>query len=164
MYFFQFLLCASLWILPRFTIPVATAVSSMVYPGDFPEMISRAPLYTTPNGYSYYMHLETLMNPPVSSLLSSSVESSPFKILLDTGTAFYVLRQPLNTTTFNQLTQSISLSDTECLYLLIDTTNANFTGTPEYPRNCVQSVGNSAANVSLDVMSSGRLMHVFHYL
>ena len=100
----------------------------------------------------------------VLSLLSSSVESSPFKILLDTGTAFYVLRQPLNTTMFNQLTQSISFSDTECLYLLIDTTNANFTGTPEYPRNCVQSVGNSAANVSLDVMSSGRLMHVFHYL
>ena len=82
---FLFLLCSSLCFFQPCALPGAKAASSVVDPASFPEMVSRAPLYTTPNGYFYYMHLNTFMNPPLSSSLVSSNESSPFKLLFSFG-------------------------------------------------------------------------------
>ena len=86
------LVCSSLWFFRRSSRTGVEASTSVLNPEALPEMVSRVQLYSTPSGYSYYMHLENQMNPPLSSLLSSSTESYPFKILVDTGTAFYVLK------------------------------------------------------------------------
>ena len=156
------LLCSSLWFFRRSSRTGVEASTSVLNPEALPEMVSRVQLYSTPSGYSYYMHLENQMNPPLSSLLSSSTESYPFKILVDTGTAFYVLKQPENAAAFNSLSSSTSsLSEVECLYLIIDTTHANFTGTPSNSRKCLQSVRSTAANVSMEVFPSGSLIYSF---
>jgi len=111
---------------------------------DFPIRV----LYLQSVGYSYYMNvgLDILINDPsVDGNFNQS-------ILLDTGSSYLVLKQPTKESAFNNLNKQTNLIKTECLYLIIDTLLANFTGTPQYPIDCFATVSSSYAQIHLPTL------------
>ena len=98
-------------------------------------------------GYSYFLEMQFAQTvgipyPP------SGPES--YKILLDTGTSLLVLRNPKNAIYFEELSAyENALNSAQCLYLALDTTTANFTGTPTHPTDCWNSLTTTAATVEL---------------
>ena len=107
--------------------------------------ISSIVIYLQSVGYSYYMTvgLDIFINDPsVDGNFNQS-------ILLDTGSSYLVLKQPTKESSFNNLNKQTNLRKADCLYLILDTLLANFTGTPQYPIDCYASNSASYAQIHL---------------
>jgi hypothetical protein len=91
------------------------------------------------------------------SILSSTSEERQ-SIVLDTGSAFLVSRQPRDADEFLALVNGQEpLVSTDCLYLLLDGTVANFTGPPSAPTKCLATA--STHSLHLDLVTSTTSTH-----
>lgn len=103
--------------------------------------------------YSYYLHTNVDVHIADAALNTSAA----YSILVDTGSSFLVLKTPTDAVAFDGLKDNSQLSISECLYLIVDDTRANFTGTPDKPMECRSSVADEAANVQLLSSSGGNV-------
>jgi len=101
-------------------------------------------------GYSYYMDMQVNLSINSYSLQGFNKNS----ILIDTGSSFFVLKQPTNESEFNELKSSNQLQQAECLYLILDNSLANFTGTTKFPDTCYGSKSNNYSEIFLTSVKS----------
>lgn len=86
-------------------------------------------------GFNYAMQATLdFQSIPLLNYTKDEVQS----IVVDTGHAFLVSRQPRDASDFSSLSSSSHsyLRPADCLYLLLDGTPSNFTGTPSTPSLC----------------------------
>jgi hypothetical protein len=95
--------------------------------------------------YSYYMH--TSVDIQIAEAYLNT--STQYSILVDTGSSFLVLINPPDANSFVQLGEDEDFTKSDCLYLMVDNTRANFTGVPDDPSVCQASRSDDAAVVQL---------------
>jgi len=100
-------------------------------------------------GYSYFFR------PSVDIAVNNSAitGNATYNLVVDTGSSFLFLNRPYDPLMFSSAAAAAPYSgdyaSSSCLYLLVDNTLANFTGASPNPKECLASVSDQSAVMTL---------------